>query len=67
MVTAAPTFHVISSAKVKSVIDQNRNRVFDAVKTAYRLLVTGDATNPDSYFLRYLDKPSEWRTDAAMA
>src|SRR5262249_23234905 len=45
-------------AKVKDVIDKNKKRVFDVVETAYRLLAAGDAINPDSYFLRYPDKPS---------
>jgi N-[(2S)-2-amino-2-carboxyethyl]-L-glutamate dehydrogenase len=58
MVMAAPTFHVIPGAKVKDVIDKNRERVFAAVEAAYRLLAAGDAINPDSYFLRYPDKPS---------
>jgi 2,3-diaminopropionate biosynthesis protein SbnB len=58
MVMAAPTFHVIPGAKVKDVIDKNRKRVFDVVEAAYRLLAAGDAINPDSYFLRYPDKPS---------
>jgi ornithine cyclodeaminase len=58
MVTAAPTFHVVPGAKVKDVIDRNRKRVFDAVEAGYRLLAAGDAVNPDSYFLRYPDKPS---------
>ena len=40
------------------VIDDNRNQVFDAVEAAYRLHSSGDAVNPDSYFLRYPDKPS---------
>src|SRR5215471_14691862 len=55
---AAPTFHVIPGAKVKDVIDHNRERVFAAVEAAYRLLAAGNAINPDSYFLRYPDKPS---------
>ena len=56
--TAAPTFYVVPGGTVKSVIDQNRNRVFAAVETAYRLHAAGDAINPDSHFLRYPDKPS---------
>jgi 2,3-diaminopropionate biosynthesis protein SbnB len=58
MMMAAPTFHVVTGAKVKDAIEQNRNRVFDAVETAYRLHAAGDAINPDSYFLRYPDNPS---------
>jgi hypothetical protein len=52
------TFHVVSGGTVKCVIDQNRQRVFDEVEVAYRLHAGGDAINPDSYFLRYPDKPS---------
>ena len=55
---AAPTFYVVPGSTVKSVIDDNRNQVFDAVEAAYRLHSAGDAVNPDSYFLRYPDKPS---------
>ncbi len=54
----APTFHVVPGSTVKSVIDDNRKQVFDAVEAAYRLHSAGDAVNPDSYFLRYPDKPS---------
>jgi ornithine cyclodeaminase len=55
---AAPTFHVVPGSKVKEVIDRNRKQVLEAVEAAYRLLAAGDAINPDSYFLRYPDKPS---------
>jgi 2,3-diaminopropionate biosynthesis protein SbnB len=55
---AAPTFYVVSGSTVKRVIDDKRNQVFDAVEEAYRLHASGDAVNPDSYFLRYPDKPS---------
>src|SRR3981081_1361881 len=58
MVVAAPTFYVVPGSTVKSVIDGNRSRVLDAVEAAYRLHASGDALNPDSYFLRYPDKPS---------
>jgi N-[(2S)-2-amino-2-carboxyethyl]-L-glutamate dehydrogenase len=57
-VVAAPTFYVIPGSTVKSVIDGNRSQVFGAVEAAYRLHSSGDALNPDSYFLRYPDKPS---------
>lgn len=55
---AAPSFHVVSGSTVKSVIDDNRLQVFEAIEEAYRLHSAGDAINPDSYFLRYPDKPS---------
>ena len=54
----APTFYVVPGSTVKGVIDDNRDQVFDAVETAYRLHASGDTVNPDSYFLRYPDKPS---------
>lgn len=53
----APTFYVVSGSTVKDIIDDNRNQVFDAVETAYRLHAAGESINPDSYFLRYPDKP----------
>ena len=55
---AAPTFYVVSSSAVKNVIDDHRDQVFDAVETAYRLHAAGEAINPDSYFLRYPNRPS---------
>ena len=54
----APTFNVIPGSTVKTVIDSNRKKVFEAVEAAYRLHAAGDSVNPDSYFLRYPDKPS---------
>jgi N-[(2S)-2-amino-2-carboxyethyl]-L-glutamate dehydrogenase len=57
-VAAAPTFYIVPGSIVKRVIDDNKKQVFDAVETAYRLHSSGDTVNPDSYFLRYPDKPS---------
>lgn len=54
----APTFHVIPGSTVKTVIENNRKKVFEAVEAAYRLHAAGDSVNPDSYFLRFPDKPS---------
>ncbi len=54
----APTFHVVPGLTVQAVIEDERDQVFDAVATAYRLHAAGDAVNPDSYFLRFPDKPS---------
>jgi N-[(2S)-2-amino-2-carboxyethyl]-L-glutamate dehydrogenase len=56
-VLSAPTFYVVPGSTVKRVIDDNRKQVFDAVEAAYRLHASGDTINPDSYFLRYPDKP----------
>jgi N-[(2S)-2-amino-2-carboxyethyl]-L-glutamate dehydrogenase len=57
-VPSAPTFYVIPGSTVKRVIDDNKKQVFDAVEAAYRLHGSGDTLNPDSYFLRYPDRPS---------
>lgn len=53
-----PTFFVITGSTVNSIIDDNRNEVFYPVEAAYRLHASGDTVNPDSYFLRFPDKPS---------
>jgi len=55
---SAPTFHVVPGSTVKRIIDDNKKQVFDAVEAAYRLHGSGNTLNPDSYFLRYPDKPS---------
>src|SRR6186997_761727 len=55
---SAPTFHVIPGSAVKRAIESHRKDVFDAVEAAYRLHGSGQSVNPDSYFLRYPDRPS---------
>jgi N-[(2S)-2-amino-2-carboxyethyl]-L-glutamate dehydrogenase len=57
-VLSAPTFHVVPGSTVKRIIDDNKRQVFTAVEAAYRLHAAGNTLNPDSYFLRYPDKPS---------
>jgi N-[(2S)-2-amino-2-carboxyethyl]-L-glutamate dehydrogenase len=57
-VLSAPTFYVVPGSTVKRVIDDNKKQVFDAVEAAYRLHGSGNTLNPDSYFLRYPDRPS---------
>jgi ornithine cyclodeaminase len=54
----APIFHVVPGSVVKSVIDGNRQRVFEAVEAAYRLHAAGGSVNPNSCFLRYPDNPT---------
>ena len=54
----APIFHVISGTAVKRAIDANRQKVFEAVETAYRLHAAGESVNPTSCFLRYPDNPT---------
>ena len=55
---AAPIFHVVPGSAVKTAIDGNRQKVFEAVEAAYRLHVAGESVNPNSYFLRYPDNPT---------
>ena len=55
---SAPTFHVVSGPVVRRIIDDHRSAIFGVVETAYRLHASGNTLNPDSYFLRYPDKPS---------
>jgi N-[(2S)-2-amino-2-carboxyethyl]-L-glutamate dehydrogenase len=57
-VLSAPAFHVVPGSAVKSAVERHRKDVFDAVEAAYRLHASGNTVNPDSYFLRYPDKPS---------
>ena len=57
-VRSAPSFFVVPGETVKRVLDDHKREVFDAVETAYRLHGAGQSVNPDSYFLRYPDKPS---------
>ena len=54
----APIFHVVPGSAVKSAIDGNRQKVFEAVEMAYRLHAAGESVNPNSYFLRYPDSPT---------
>ncbi len=54
----APIFYVVPGSAVKSAIEAKRNEVFLAVERAYRLHAAGDSINPDSYFLRFPNKPN---------
>ncbi len=55
---SAPTFYIVPGSTVKRIIDDNKQQVFDAVESAYRLHGSGNTVNPDSYFLQFPDKPS---------
>jgi ornithine cyclodeaminase len=54
----APIFHVVPGSAVKSAIDGNRQKVFEAVEAAYRLHAAGGSVNPNSCFLRYPNNPT---------
>lgn len=53
-----PTFAVISGAQVHQATAGQEKAVIAAVEKAYRLHGAGDTVNPDSYFLRFPDRPS---------
>ncbi|MFH8566634.1 2,3-diaminopropionate biosynthesis protein SbnB [Streptomyces sp. NPDC017988] len=53
-----PPFAVVSGAQVHQALDGRENEVVAAVEAAYRLHGEGQTVNPDSYFLRFPDRPS---------
>lgn len=58
MSTPVPPFAVISGDQVHQVLDGRESDVTRLIETAYRLHGQGDTVNPDSYFLRFADRPS---------
>lgn len=53
----APAFHVVSGSTVKNVIAEYKEEIFRSVESAYLMHAAGGSINPDSYFLRYPEKP----------
>ncbi|MFB4314449.1 2,3-diaminopropionate biosynthesis protein SbnB [Actinomadura sp. 21ATH] len=56
--TQPPSFAVIPGAQVHEAIGGREERVTRMVEAAYRLHGEGATVNPDSYFLRFPDRPS---------
>lgn len=54
-----PAFAVISGAQVHEAVAGREERVVAMVEAAYRLHGEGRTINPDSYFLRFPDRPSD--------
>jgi 2,3-diaminopropionate biosynthesis protein SbnB len=52
-----PSFAVVPGTQVRRVIDGNAGTVIAIVEQAYRAHGTGRTVNPDSYFLRFPDRP----------
>ncbi|MEU5093668.1 2,3-diaminopropionate biosynthesis protein SbnB [Streptomyces sp. NPDC020996] len=50
-------FHVMGGKAVRAVVDRSRPRIRTAVQDAYLAHHHGGTINPDSYFLRFPDKP----------
>lgn len=55
----APTFAVVSGAQVHEALHGHEQDVIATVEAAYRLHGEGRTVNPDSYFLRFPDRPSD--------
>ncbi|MFJ6901730.1 2,3-diaminopropionate biosynthesis protein SbnB [Streptomyces hokutonensis] len=51
------SFEVVPGTSVRQVLDADRAGVVDVVRRAYLSHRAGDAINPDSYFLRFPEKP----------
>ncbi|MFG2005212.1 2,3-diaminopropionate biosynthesis protein SbnB [Spirillospora sp. NPDC048911] len=56
--TQPPSFAVISGAQVHEAITGREAEVTRMIEAAYRLHGEGATVNPDSYFLRFPDRPS---------
>ena len=56
--TQLPSFHVIGGPAIGAYLSAHRRQVLECVRETYRLHHTGSTINPDSYFLRFPDKPS---------
>ncbi|TDD88946.1 2,3-diaminopropionate biosynthesis protein SbnB [Actinomadura rubrisoli] len=57
--TQAPSFAVIPGAQVHEAVAGREEQVTRMVEAAYRLHGEGRTVNPDSYFLRFPDRPSD--------
>ncbi|GAA1693154.1 2,3-diaminopropionate biosynthesis protein SbnB [Nonomuraea maheshkhaliensis] len=53
-----PSFAVVSGEQVAGVLHGREKQVMEVVEGAYRLHGGGGTVNPDSYFLRFPDRPS---------
>ncbi|GAA3597225.1 2,3-diaminopropionate biosynthesis protein SbnB [Nonomuraea rosea] len=56
--TQVPSFAVVSGEQVAGVLHGKEKQVTGVVEAAYRLHGEGRTINPDSYFLRFPDRPS---------
>lgn len=50
-------FHLVPGTVVHDILSADRRTVIDLVRDAYLAHDDGDTVNPDSYFLRFPDKP----------
>jgi N-[(2S)-2-amino-2-carboxyethyl]-L-glutamate dehydrogenase len=54
-----PEFRVYSGTEVQSVLEGRREEVVAAIEAAYVAHRAGQTVNPDSYFLRFPDRPAD--------
>lgn len=54
----ATPFHVVPGAVVADMLNEDRDAVLDLVAETYRRHAGGRSVNPDSYFLRFPEKPA---------
>ncbi|EHR62036.1 2,3-diaminopropionate biosynthesis protein SbnB [Saccharomonospora cyanea] len=54
----APSFAVIPGAQVRQVLRGREPEMVELVENTYRLHSAGDSVNPQSYFLRFPDRPT---------
>ncbi|WP_237285769.1 2,3-diaminopropionate biosynthesis protein SbnB [Streptomyces niveus] len=52
-----PTFQLIGATAVAEVLNDRHQQVIELVSDIYRLHGNGGTTNPDSYFLRFPERP----------
>jgi ornithine cyclodeaminase len=52
------SFHVMGGRDVRAAIEKSRPAIADCVREAYLAHHRGETVNPDSYFLRFPDKPN---------
>lgn len=50
-------FHVITGSSAKKILEKSRADVVELIERTYILHDSGETTNPDSYFLRFPDRP----------
>jgi 2,3-diaminopropionate biosynthesis protein SbnB len=52
-------FHVVPGTAIAEILAGSRQRVMELVREAYLLHEQGATVNPDSYFLRFPDRPGD--------
>ncbi|AZQ70428.1 2,3-diaminopropionate biosynthesis protein SbnB [Streptomyces luteoverticillatus] len=50
-------FHVVGGSALRTLIDVSRPEIVETVRSAYLTHDAGDSVNPNSYFLRFPEKP----------